>query len=269
MFRNTQRFIAVASAALLMLSFAACGGGGGGNGDGTTTVTLSGTVYDPVSGESPVPVGGALVGVYRFDDSTLLDSTTSAATGETGSFILDVPTDVEIYLKAQKTGYINGNTRAGILTADDSGAEIIVLPTDSPMLLEVANRLYNKNEPSWDSTLQEAGYLVMEAEDSGGDDLVGLSVMGDNLISSSPLEAVYCSNLPDGSGTFISSGPTVARSNSNHLPMMGAAVNTPAGFGPYTLTGSLSGGVLDETDIDALLIPGELTFFTWYGQYLN
>jgi len=264
MIRNTQRFIAVASAVLLMFSFAACGGGGGGN--GTTTVSLSGIVYNPVTDPDPTPVGGAMVGAYRFDDSTLIDSTTTAATGATGTFSLDVPKNVEIYLKAQKSGFISGNTRAGTLSSDETDVEVIILPEDNEVVLDVANRLYNKNESSWDSTLQQAGYIVMDAEAADESDLEGLTVTGENVDSASPLEVVYSSNLPDGSGTFISAPPTVARSDTNNLPLMGASANTAAGFGPYTLTGNLSVGTLDEAQIDAPLIQGEITYFTWYEQ---
>jgi len=263
MFRNRQTIIAIISAGLLLFTFTACGGGGG-NGDGTATGSLYGIVYDPTSGDSPVPVGGALVGAYRLDDSTLIDSTTSAATGATGGFVLDVPQDVEIYLKAQKSGYVSGNTRAGTLTSEVGEIDVFVFPNDSDAVREVANRLYNKNEPSWDSTLEQAGYLVMDAATPSEDDLPGLTVTGENMDSSSPLELMYGSNLPDGSGTFISSPPTVVRADTNDLPMMGASVNTEAGFGPYALTGSLPEGTLEESQIDAPVIQGEITYFIWY-----
>jgi hypothetical protein len=45
--------------------------------------------------------------------------------------------------------------------------------------------------------------------------------------------------------------------------MIGAAVNSVASFGAYALSGSLSAGTLDEAQIDAPVIQGEITYFVW------
>ncbi len=252
---------------MVLLSMMAIGCGGGGSGDGSTTASLSGIVINPLAGGDPVPIGAASVRAYRFDDSTLISSTTSAASGETGTFTLtDLPKNVEIYLKAEKTGHINANTRANTLSADVTGVPIIILPDDNTIALDVLNRLSNKNEPSWNSTLQEAAYIVMDAENTSGDDLAGLTIYGDHIGSSSSLEPSYASNLPDGSGTYIGSAPTVARADTNALPMAGAVVNVDLYFGGYALTGILSGGTLEESAINAPVIQGEITYFVWYEE---
>jgi hypothetical protein len=260
---------AIAVALMVLLSMMAIGCGGGGSGDGNTTASLSGIVINPLAGGDPVPVGAASVRAYRFDDSTLISSTTSAASGETGTFTLtDLPKNVEIYLKAEKTGHINANTRANTLSADVTGVAIIILPDDNTIALDVLNRLYNKNESSWNSTLQEAAYIVMDAENTSGDDLAGLTIDGDHIGSGSSLEPSYASNLPDGSGTYIGgfASSTVARADTNALPMVGAVVNVDLYFGGYALTGSLSGGTLEESAINAPVIQGEITYFVWYEE---
>ena len=255
--------------ALLVAMFMVSACGGGGSGDGDTTVSLSGIVIDPLAGVDPVPVGDVLIGAYRFDNSTLINSTTSAAGVGTGTFTLTgLPKDVELYVKRGKTGYINVNTRTVILSADETDLEIIILPDDDELIIEIANRLYNQNESSWNNTLQEAGYIIMDAEDNtiDGDELEGLTVTGQHVSTASSLGIMYYSNLPDGSGTYIVSGPTGARAETNDLPMLGAAVSVGADLGGYALTGNLSGGTLEESAINAPIIPGEITYFVWYEQ---
>lgn len=222
-------------------------------------VSISGTVFDP---EADAPVGNVTVGAYRLNDLAYINYDISASTAGTGSFTISgIPAGVEIFLKASDSGFVTMNSMAVALTTDVVGADMVALANDGALVTNVANHLTANNEPAWNSTLMAYGYVVMDAEDTFGDDLAGLTVTANQGMG-----VLYNNDMPGGSGTFVNSPPTVARATTNMLPQMGGTVAAGSPWLDPTFTGSLTSGTLEESAIHAPVFHGEFTYFEWYQQ---
>lgn len=251
--KKIRNLTVILSLALALAAPFGCGGGGGG---GESSITLAGIVFDPVSSVTEEPVGDVTVGLYRASDSTLIRSTITNSL--TGAFSISIPINTEMYLKTSKGGYVSVNSRVGSLDQNIIDAWLLILPENNQMVVDLANIMSGESEPAWNSTLQSYGYVLMEATDNNDNDVAGFEIS-----SSSPnmITIQYATN--DAAQDYTTTPPTIFRTTAEGPMMVGSIDGTTQAAGRYAFAGTVSGGSLWETSIDAFLVQGEITFFVW------
>jgi len=246
-----RSLLVILSVALALIAPYGCGGGGG---DGANVITLSGEVVDPVSSGTEIPVGGATVSLYLASDSSLVRSTTTSAIG---TFSISIPTNTEMYLKMSKTGYASVNSRVGSLDQNITDAWFIILPTNNQMFIDLANIMSGENEAAWNGTLQSYGYVVMEVSDDTANNGAGFE------ITNSTPHMITVQYATNNSGLDYTTTPPTVSGVTAGPTMVGSIDGTTQAPGRYSFMGTVSGATLWESQIDAFLIQGEVTFFSW------
>jgi|GEM_PF-5151932 len=202
---------------LLVVSFLglmACSSSGSGSSN-VANISLTGTLSD-VDGAPVV----ATITAKKASDDSVVSTTTSAADG---SYTLAVLSGTEFYLTASATNYVPSNTRIVSLTADETGADIIIIDETS------AGQLANLIDGSADwSAASSKSWVAFDFYYGSEDD-------GEGITATNASSIVLLYNHCD--GTF-GAGPTPTPACVNRMGPMAMGNNTSDANIDFTVTGT-------------------------------